>query len=76
MGETNSLEKAAIITTGLLFIDLILGTALTGKPLHESFGLNFPDYINSLEALSTASGMFYIISKDYHKPVENKNYNK
>ena len=46
------LYKGIIYTTGVLFLDVIGGQALTGKPLHESLGVEFPDYIQKAEDIA------------------------
>jgi hypothetical protein len=62
-------------TTGL-FLDIVVGQALTGKPLHEHFGVELPTYLQRAEELSLALGWIYSLrTKNYteNKPVKNLN---
>ncbi len=61
----SKLEKGIVYASGALFLDVIVGQAFTGKPLHESLGIEFPSYLQKAEDISLALGMAYIIFKSY-----------
>ena len=65
--KIGNLEKTIVYTTSALFIDIIVGQALTGKPLHESLGVKFPSYLQTAEEMSLGLGIVYSILKGYSR---------
>jgi hypothetical protein len=61
----SKLEKCIVYSTGALFLDVIVGQAFIGKPLHQSLGIKFPDYIQTTEDVLLGLGIAYSIIKPY-----------
>lgn len=55
------LDKTIIYTTGALFIDVVVGQAFVGRPLHELSGFKFPDYLQTAENTFLAIGATYVL---------------
>ena len=64
--EFSRLEKGIIYATGALFLDVIVGQAFTGRPLHESIGIELPHYLQKTEHLTLVAGWAYAIFKPYN----------
>ena len=64
--EYSKLDKGIIYATGALFLDVIVGQAFTGRPLHESIGIELPDYLQKVEDLTLAVGWTYTLFKPYN----------
>ena len=64
--EFSRLDKGIIFATGALFLDVIVGQAFTGRPLHESIGIGLSDYLQKGEDLTLALGGTYTLFKPYH----------
>ncbi len=59
-----TLDKTIIYTTGVLFLDVLVGSAFTGKSLHESFGIELPYLLQQAEYLSLGLGVCYTLFRN------------
>ncbi len=61
-----TLDKVIVYTTGALGLDLVVGYLLTGRPLHESFGIELSYGVQQAEYLLFGGGVIYNLLKNYH----------
>lgn len=60
------LDKGILYATGALFLDVMVGQAFTGRPLHESLGIEFSDLAQRVGQATLAAGMCYSLFKPYY----------
>lgn len=70
--EHSRLDKGIIYTTGILLLDVMGGEVFTGRPLHESLGVELPSYLKMIENFALASGMTYSIVRSYNDSIRRK----
>jgi len=64
----SKLDTGILYTTGLLFLDVVVGQAINGRPLHESMGVELLNYMQAIEYFAVSTGLAYSLCKPFLKP--------